>query len=71
MKRYLVFYGDCYYPSGGINDFIGDFDNIQDCEKAIELKHKENRSDDDKWEWAWKQIYDTKTKTDLVNTIKD
>jgi hypothetical protein len=24
MKRYLVFCGDSYYPSGGINDFVGD-----------------------------------------------
>lgn len=26
MKRYLLFAGDHYYPSGGMDDFIKDFD---------------------------------------------
>lgn len=28
MKRYLVFSAECYYPSGGWNDFEADFDTL-------------------------------------------
>ena len=28
LKRYLVFAGDNYYPAGGWQDFIGDFDDL-------------------------------------------
>lgn len=28
MKRYLLFGGDAYYPSGGWQDLLGDFDAI-------------------------------------------
>lgn len=27
MKRYLAFYGDCYYAGGGMNDFVNDFNS--------------------------------------------
>jgi hypothetical protein len=30
MKRYMVFAYDQYYPSGGMNDFKGDFDSLED-----------------------------------------
>ena len=33
MKRYLLFGFDTYYPSGGWNDFLADFDTT---EEAIE-----------------------------------
>lgn len=29
MKRYLVFAYDEYYPSGGMNDFVGDYDDLK------------------------------------------
>jgi len=29
MKRYLLFAGDNYYPCGGWEDFIEDFDDLQ------------------------------------------
>lgn len=31
MKRYLVFGGDTYYPSGGWNDYIGEFDKSDEA----------------------------------------
>lgn len=33
MKRYLLFFGDIYYASGGMNDLEGDFDTIEEAEK--------------------------------------
>jgi hypothetical protein len=35
MKRFLVFCCDTYYPSGGMDDFIGDFDTIKDATDAL------------------------------------
>lgn len=31
MKRYLAFAGSTYYPSGGMNDFIGSFDTVDEA----------------------------------------
>lgn len=36
VKRYLLFYGDNYYPSGGWGDFQGDFDSLDDAVEAAE-----------------------------------
>ena len=69
MKRYLAFYGNCYYAGGGMNDFITDSDTIEDCEKAIQQAHAKNRPDDLEWEWTWKQIYDTEKRYFVVNTF--
>ena len=34
-KRYIVFAGDCYYPGGGMGDFILDTDDLDEAKKAI------------------------------------
>lgn len=31
MKRYILFYGQMYYPTGGWYDKAGDFDTIEDA----------------------------------------
>lgn len=70
MKRYLAFFGSDYYPSGGMNDFINDFDTIEECKKAFDEKIKEdfNPGYDTleehipyQWSYSWAHIYDTKT----------
>ena len=61
MKRYLAFYGDFYYPQGGIDDFIDDYDTIEEAKEAITKAHLQNRKDDIKWEYAWCHIWDTET----------
>jgi hypothetical protein len=38
MKRYLVFCGDSYYPSGGMNDFAGDADTREEYLAIVALK---------------------------------
>ena len=58
MKQYLAFYGDCCYPSGGIDDFIGDYDTKKE---AIEKAHLKIHGTDDKvWEWDWGDVWDSK-----------
>ena len=54
MKRYLLFYGDNYYPSGGWGDFHGSFDTIQEAQQVF-LKT------DSPWKPDWYQIVDTTT----------
>lgn len=61
MKQFLVFYGSIYYPSGGMDDFIGDYDNIDDAIAAVNKAAFDDRKykADEKWEYAWGHIYDT------------
>jgi hypothetical protein len=47
MKRYWLFFWDTYYPSGGMNDFLGSFDSVEEAknhltrEKDMVLAHYE------------------------------
>ena len=34
MKRYWLFEQQQYYPSGGMLDFLGDFDTVEEAKKA-------------------------------------
>lgn len=43
MKRYFLFGFDNLYPSGGMNDFIKDFDSIE--EAIIFVQEQELKSD--------------------------
>ncbi len=31
MKRYMLFEFDKYYPCGGMSDFTGSFDSLEEC----------------------------------------
>jgi len=35
MKRFLLFFGESYYPSGGWKDFQGSFDTVHEARKAV------------------------------------
>lgn len=44
MKKYLLFYHDCYSPNGGMQDFYGD--NFNDIEEAKHfIKNQEHQYD--------------------------
>jgi hypothetical protein len=51
MNRYLLFAGENYYPSGGIRDFIGDYQSMEMTIEALGEVRKAN----------WFNIMDTKT----------
>jgi len=55
MKRYLVFAFDEYYPSGGWDDFLKDFDTFGEAKKYIMEEHKKSKRD-------YYQIVDTQTR---------
>lgn len=43
MKRYLLFGGNNYYPSGGAEDFINDFDSIEETNQCIIQRSSEEK----------------------------
>ena len=55
MKRYLMFGFDTYYPGGGMNDFLFDFDNVD------EMKEKIKEYNDKHWKCENYNALDTKT----------
>lgn len=42
MKRYWLFCYSNYYPYGGMNDFICDYDTVAECSKAYENQNDLN-----------------------------
>lgn len=61
MKRYFAFYGECYYPSAAMGDFIGDFDTEKEAIEAIEKKHLKENPKDEEWRWVWAIVWDSET----------
>lgn len=59
MKRYWLFEGKEYYPNGGMEDFVGDYDSVDGAKTAFDnaqaAEVKENRKAD------WAQIADSTT----------
>jgi hypothetical protein len=62
MKQYLAFVGYVYYPDGGMDDFLGDFDTYDEAMKAINTKIENNttyKSIEEEWGYWWAHVYDT------------
>ena len=53
LKRYLAFYGYQYYPGRGMENFIGDFDQLPDAYNAVEQRLEKDR------ELMWGEVYDS------------
>lgn len=67
MKQFLAFYFAEFYPEGGMNDFVGDFDDIADAFASVEEQRRIERIDDNDWENSHGQVIDT---TDRILYIK-
>jgi hypothetical protein len=52
MNKYLLFAGDEFYPEGGMDDFIGSYDTVAECQFYST-----------KYDWAHIAIYTTMTIT--------
>lgn len=60
MKRFLLFYGNDYYPEGGANDILGSFDLIQGAvDYVVRIDSKRKKNDYDLFEGTWAHVYDT------------
>lgn len=57
MKRFLLFGGDTYYPRGGMDDFKGDYDTIDEAKNEALLKRY----------CDWIHIYDQETRQFVFN----
>ena len=57
MNRYLAFFGDNYYPEGGMGDFLNDFDTLGDAMDAIQ-----KAMDKPLLNLPWGHVYDTVNK---------
>lgn len=52
MKRFMLFFGDRYYPQGGMRDFIGSYNTIEEAvEKTLDQIN----------DYDWFHIYDIET----------
>jgi hypothetical protein len=66
MKRFFAFYGDVYYPKGGMNDLVGDFHTKEEAISIVEEKHaKREDSKESKWYSDWANVWDSKTKSNI------
>ncbi len=82
MKRFLAFYNQDYYPSGGMNDFIGDFETLEEAVNAVTEKDTTQRNaikaswekqGNFTYEWKqfedmWAHIWDIETNTEAWST---
>lgn len=60
MKRFLLFYGDVYYASGGMKDFEGDFDAMEPAIAVVDsFRQKYGHTGDALGRFDWAHIYDT------------
>lgn len=57
MNRYLAFFGDSYYPNGGMEDFLSDHDNFHDAMEAIRLAKEAHPKTF--FSSRWNHVYDT------------
>jgi hypothetical protein len=75
MKRFLLFAGSNYYPSGGWDDMAGQFDSITEAQDFIFSKDDEHRAKyQTTWPWVdWAHVVDLTdgTVTKLENERAD
>ena len=51
MRRFWCFYGGWYYPNGGMQDFIGSVDNLEEAKALVEKQEE--------YPYAWAHIFDS------------
>lgn len=66
MKNYLAFFGSVCYPSGGMDDFLNDFDTLEEAIGAIKQKSREHNQGD--WITIWANVYSLKDRMEVYTT---
>jgi hypothetical protein len=82
MKRYLLFFGDIYYANGGMDDFRGDFDTVEEAiafAEQLPLEHLPSHMLEEytkpeqyeqKWFSKWYSVYDTVERIECASLDK-
>ncbi len=82
MKRYLLFRGRDYYPSGGIDDLVADFDTLDEsvtaCRKDVtkdfddykDMYERESEYFEYQMDYSWGYVYDTETRQKVWDQIE-
>lgn len=71
MKRFLLFFGNVYYPSGGMEDLLSDHDTLEEALSAfdeklkLELLDKFYENKDELMRYRWANIYDTELRSEV------
>jgi hypothetical protein len=71
IKRFLLFFGDIYYPNGGMDDFLSEHDTIEEAISAFEKKadneilisHFYYKDKKELMQYRWANIYDLELRT--------
>lgn len=59
MKRYIVFYFQHFYPDGGMEDYVGDFDSLHKATKALHKADGLGKKEHGIGSQAGGHVYDT------------
>ena len=59
MKRYLLFMGEIYYPTGGMKDYFWSFDSIEEAKECFNYRYKCSNEIDIMPTIDWGHIFDT------------
>ena len=62
MKRYLAFFGDNFYPDGGMGDFLSDHSEATEAIKAISNADRLRGGIQGSLMTSWGHVYDTVNK---------
>lgn len=63
MKRYYAFVCAVYYPGGGMEDFRGDYDTLEEASKSIhDIALEEGSNLDYFWKFHFAEIFDSVTR---------
>jgi len=57
MNRYLAFFGDEFFPNGGMDDFVGSYKSLKEAREAITTKELRMML-----KASWGHVYDTVNK---------
>jgi len=63
VKRYLLFSGTDYYPSGGWNDFDDSFDSAEAAKVQLDATTKDN--------YKWGHVIDSQTGKCIHGEVDD
>lgn len=73
LKRFMVFYIEAYYPGGGMNDFLSDFEELDEAKlyvtsgEALTTARKTSA-------WGTTEgvfvVYDQETRTEVFEVLR-